>query len=44
MINVNYVASSSAIIPIKATAGSAGYEFTHLKKKLFQLLDVILFR
>ena len=35
MINVNYVAFPSAITPIKATAGSAGYDVYSILKKSY---------
>ena len=34
MINVNYVASPSAVTPIKATTGSAGYDVYSIEKKV----------
>ena len=43
MINVNYVASPSAITPIKATTGSAGYDIYSIEKKVIPALEVVLF-
>ena len=34
MINVNYVASHSAITPMKATTGSAGYDVYSIEKNV----------
>ena len=39
MINVSYVASPSAITPIKTTTGSAGYDIYSIEKKVIPAFE-----